>query len=1155
MESEVIIQLRNLRNKYGKGLVSVLVGAGFSRNACEEYPLWQGLLYDMAVELYSDKIEKAYISLTRLNPRKKITLPKFTLDEVPRIINRVGYLKMVSEYIARKGFREAIEHYIEERVPYIDSGKQKFRYVGKNRDKEIDIVPEHFAAHRKLLEGSRWERIYTTNYDRLLEYAVAMDDKTYKVITRARDLSVSKETPSIIKLHGDLHNPLEGERKFVFDGNPHHQYIISQEDYDTYPQKHEAFTQLMRISLLQGAFCLIGFSGDDPNFINWINWVRDVLVTEDESGNNRSRYKIFLVGLSKDAPDEVRQIFYDNHNIFYIPLLQDGVKQEIGATGTDEPRSLFCKLFAYLYRGDAAKQFTWDEDEVLNRKEYADLWNTIYSIEHTGIFPKDFKRVVTIDKDKMDRLMQLKVYNRLVSSNYMQVNYLRDVVCKDSLTEDEARLALLALSDTGISVDDALIKKIEESGIDAGEMTTLENLVDRTITLCYSKYEETVKSRNVYEEILRALFLLDYKRAKELVRDWTPEGADCLKKSAVTALFDKEGAKEMLTGFIKSNPIAKEQFYATRLLNMLEDSFPQAHSTTRFENANVQDYFKLLSNLVRRVIDKKNKVEGYGDSKNKKVIYMDGKPSKKPEALAVLNFLIEAPAFVSYRNFYTLINATDWYWIHKELFESYPLPTLYYSLQCTDAKVKKRIGQDYAYSDILVANCLGNILKRLLQAYLSDDTPDFQRVSILQVAQEMFVSVKTAEWENSFMEIWEKVVLKYRFVDAESRRFDELDKFVNKALNSLKSLPLRQIIISDVLKNVKADTYFAINCLYYLHVVPSDLKGDDTTQAAIQAFVSGIDTPSELNVAGNIFRLLTDEQKDVCSDKCLTLLDASNNSISDLVYQVSQFFVKDDAEKRKVFVKSVCNNALLWGNGVIDDNTMGDFKYLKLSGFMRRVYIDQEALEEIYSKMRNSAGQLTGFIDRHGRAPFFSDVDGLLSEMLTFMNYYKRRLAKEDDYESLYALISQTYYEVSGLRNIEDGLLSPYEEEMIQSIQYMYQNRDVLMRKDIVFNLDMLIKRVLLKNGDGLDTCIAYLSYFLRERLITMDDSQLIDGLMRVVERYTKEDVLECNMDLVLTTRSLGRIADFLKDKGRNSTGIDYWLDFKKKSRFYSNFD
>jgi len=169
MESEVIIQLRNLRNKYGKGLVSVLVGAGFSRNACEEYPLWQGLLYDMAVELYSDKIEKAYISFKRLNPRKRITLPKFTLDEVPRIINRVGYLKMVSEYIARKGFREAIEHYIEERVPYIDSGKQKFRYVGKNRDKEIDIVPEHFAAHIKLLEGSRWERIYTTGVFTLIK--------------------------------------------------------------------------------------------------------------------------------------------------------------------------------------------------------------------------------------------------------------------------------------------------------------------------------------------------------------------------------------------------------------------------------------------------------------------------------------------------------------------------------------------------------------------------------------------------------------------------------------------------------------------------------------------------------------------------------------------------------------------------------------------------------------------------------------------------------------------------------------------------------------------------------------------------------------------------------------------------------------------------
>ena len=340
-------KLKELRDKYHKGLVSVIVGAGFSKNACEDYPSWEELLYDMAAELYQDEIEKAFIRYQSIHPTTKISLGVFTRGEVYRVIKKKGYLKVVTEYITRKGYREALEHYIEERIPYIDTDKQQFRFVGKNCDKYIDIVPENFSAHQKLLEGSQWERIYTTNYDKLLEYASDKADKKYKVIKSARALSVSRETPSIIKLHGDLNHPLE-KRVFMFDGNPHQQYIISEDDYENYPTQHEAFTQLMRISLLQGVFCLIGFSGDDPNFINWISWVRDVLVKDypSETGEkDEKRTKIYLIDVTDDEPDEVKRIFYDNHNMLYVPLFSEGVKSAVGASPTDKTRDLFCKFF------------------------------------------------------------------------------------------------------------------------------------------------------------------------------------------------------------------------------------------------------------------------------------------------------------------------------------------------------------------------------------------------------------------------------------------------------------------------------------------------------------------------------------------------------------------------------------------------------------------------------------------------------------------------------------------------------------------------------------------------------------------------------------------------------------------------------------------
>ena len=74
-------KLKELREKYHKGLVSVIVGAGFSKNACEHYPSWEELLYDMATELYQDEIEKAFIRYQSIHPTTKISLGVFTRGE------------------------------------------------------------------------------------------------------------------------------------------------------------------------------------------------------------------------------------------------------------------------------------------------------------------------------------------------------------------------------------------------------------------------------------------------------------------------------------------------------------------------------------------------------------------------------------------------------------------------------------------------------------------------------------------------------------------------------------------------------------------------------------------------------------------------------------------------------------------------------------------------------------------------------------------------------------------------------------------------------------------------------------------------------------------------------------------------------------------
>jgi hypothetical protein len=832
------------------------------------------------------------------------------------------------------------------------------------------------------------------------------------------------------------------------------------------------------------------------------------------------------------------------------------VKDVIDAKGIEEPRDLFCKFFDYLYKRGDTKVAYHDVGDTPSRKAYNELWNSVYEVKHETAKLSKLSTTITVDEDKVEQLYALKPWNRIVTNTHSQLTFLREVVHKDKLTAVEAKLTLLALEDTGLTLDDDLIKKIKDSGAGVETMEALNRITERTKTVLYSTYkDEQTEGIEPYDLLLRSLFELDFSKTKDILNGWEAEGTNIIKKALVLSFFDKNRAKNLLSDYIKLEPNEKEQYYATRLLNMLEDAFPPVHSLDRYENANVQDYCKDLSGLTKRAIDKKEKIKGYGIGKHEKIIYIGGKPNKISEATAVLNFFLEAPSFVSYRNFYTMMSPEDWYHIHQVIFERYPLPVIYYGLQCTDSKVKTRIGQDYSYSDYLAENCLDDILTYLLKAYIAEDTPNYLRESILIVARELFVSVEPAKWEALFMQIWEDVVLKYRYEDCKNRRFDELDKFVEKGLNSLRAKSLRQRIIHDVLTHVKEDTGFAINCFYYLHTVPGDLKGDNQLTATVERFVNEINNPDELNVAGNIYRLLTSEEKYICAQKCLALLSEETSKITNLVYHVSQFFVKDNPEMRAVFIKSICENPLLWKNGVMGANEYADFTYLKLSEIMRRIYIDQASLVYIFEQLKTKGYELINFCERHNDSPFFSDTDGLLSEMITFLRQYEKRLYKEDGFYEILTRVNEAYHRVSGLNRIEDGLLSEYEEDLNKSLKYITANKDTLTHKELNQFFDIVINRVLMKNSDGLDLCIAYLWYYLKTGLIGIDDERLISGLLRILDRYEKPVIQECNMDLVSTARHLGKMADFLSRKEFKSKGIDYWKHFKKTSRFYSNFD
>ena len=137
--------------------------------------------------------------------------------------------------------------------------------------RDQDFLPGEM--HSRLLRLP-WRDVFTTNWDTLLEKALSqVMVPAYTTVVDKDQLPLVSQ-PRIVKLHGSLPATFP--------------LICTEEDYRTYPTEFAPFVNTVQQAMMETVFCLIGFSGDDPNFLHWSGWVRDNL--------GSAKPKIYLVG-------------------------------------------------------------------------------------------------------------------------------------------------------------------------------------------------------------------------------------------------------------------------------------------------------------------------------------------------------------------------------------------------------------------------------------------------------------------------------------------------------------------------------------------------------------------------------------------------------------------------------------------------------------------------------------------------------------------------------------------------------------------------------------------------------------------------------------------------------------------------------------------
>ena len=217
-----------------------MVGGGFSRCAVKarpdagDAPLWYDLATEITKRLYSQNDSEGQLGKPGDNP---------TTGDL---------LSLAQEYETAFG-RADLHRFLQRQI------------------RDGDFTPG--GVHEQLMRLP-WRDVFTTNWDTLLERTGAqVVERGYNTVVDKDQIPLASR-PRIVKLHGSL------PAQFPL--------IFTEEDYRTYPTEFAPFVNTVQQAMMETVVCLIGFSGNDPNFLHWSGWVRDNL--------GASAPKIYLAG-------------------------------------------------------------------------------------------------------------------------------------------------------------------------------------------------------------------------------------------------------------------------------------------------------------------------------------------------------------------------------------------------------------------------------------------------------------------------------------------------------------------------------------------------------------------------------------------------------------------------------------------------------------------------------------------------------------------------------------------------------------------------------------------------------------------------------------------------------------------------------------------
>lgn len=1251
--SEIIKELKkHLKDKR----LSVIIGAGFSKNASNEYLNWKELLRDMIIEMYGNN--------SKLSSPKKDQL-------VEKIISEKGYLSVASDYVRRRGYHEAIDEYIESRTPIIKRDGDDYSVIlnEEKLNKKVDL-----SIH-KLLLSFEWNNVYTFNYDNLLEIATdtdkndeiekqiikcqeeiielsnkkaetereiaKLDDKNpddqnitatlftsdtsskknytkdfpteneyivhkepeenkdkkndlqkdidklkieietnenkieslrreqkdlYMLVDSAFKISLRK-AKNIYKLHGNIRS--DRSRKYGFDCDPRCHYIITQEDYDSYREKHDAFVSLMRIALLQDYFCLIGFSGDDPNFLSWISWVKDILdqrvLNENSSNKNINDAKIFFIDVSGIPLDKGKEQFFKNHYIKHVSLFDTKP-----ADGSIIKRGV--NDFLQSLKNEKYKAIKAIED-------YNSFWKTnVFSKkENTNDYVLGYKRSdirLVWESLHYNRLPKLKTY--VCYNRRYVISSLEKYIEKQTVDEDVAKLFMMAVKGELLPIDEVIDDKDLEKFVDSisnyGDlMTVVQNSRMRYTTLINKVDLDDIKDLTLdeskYESILRRLFNLDFSEAINLIDKWNPREIrwrvirlslkkimGIVKDDDIPQPIDLDSLEynnqELLYSLQTLEKLIKFRGNYKEKLERINRQIYEIKETALKEPAfnNLDDN---IENLTNKLKEQKINISSYGDNR---ISFNFGGDMLLVYSIQLLQYFIDTglPLCTPFVIYYSKDN---WYLAFKKIYEMYPAPCLFYSLQFGNEKYYiRRIAQDYVYSNRLRTFC-EEVLLKMLRAYRMAETPKNIKNSILLAAPIFFSYVQNDIWQADFESIYNESDLSDRNKNKRDVT-DPLDDFLIAGVEYSKREPfLRQVLYKEMkrcekINDVDNEMIIAAKKNLIIGKQSKELK------ESIDVLIHKSNSIPNYFVLFNLQTILTLSQKSLFLKKKLLQYDYTMCLDPNMI-MASLEFGKDNKDNPlvKKIEAEIIENPMLWRNGIERDKTgkyniIAQTYHLPLHSIQKLISFSPQTIEKIYVKMKDSLHVIMQYHDDNRKGSFSEIINSgdVILEMIVFLEKNRSLLNKLPKFYEISKKVESMHNNFSRFNSIIDALVSTDAKIVNKGISQLSYKVQYLGFNNFTTEYLVIANIILKKCSSGLSNSVFHFSDIIKSHFPKVDKmlfEPIIRKILDVYQPYFSD--INCQWDLdvrkEMVENAMIDLNNVLKKWGESSP---FWNNYKR---------